>query len=412
MKSITAKLRLICAWMLRQPALTLVLALDLTAVYLASTVASTRVQTVREFKFRQAIDYSQLKWEFSEDRSIFAVLCGVDLLRSSIYPIYLRRSSDGNQFMNSELTSGSGVSEIYLASICPTNSMISTVSASMKREKIKENVYDYVHDGCDLVCVYSLPRGLLVSQWKIPRDSEQQRVLQIAFAPLGGLLIATPKELAFWQASTGKKMWILPTRREIGAFALSRSGKILAVSHSDGAISLWQLPERRQVRLIEGVSTTAQHLALSPHGDILAVAHADGIVSVWNTVSTKRIGTIKSDGVDTEVAISPNGRFLLISCSKSFQLWRIPDMRRFYVYKSQDAPIHKAVFTPNNRVLLIQSAMLRKPLIDVDELMWSARELPRRLFSREPESDPFIPAGCAAHAEIECVGREMRIAGM
>ncbi len=96
------------------------------------------------------------------------------------------------------------------------------------------------------------------------------QVHSVAFAPKGNQVFSSAETLKFWNLSTGKELAELKTnRRPVRAVLFWPNNRQLATV-GGGAIEIWDVATRKQVRLISGVHPFCGSLALSEDGLMLA----------------------------------------------------------------------------------------------------------------------------------------------
>ena len=92
----------------------------------------------------------------------------------------------------------------------------------------------------------------------------------VAFAPKGNQTLSSAESLKFWNPSTGKELAELKTnRRPVRALLFWPNNRQVATV-GGGAIEIWDVATRKQVRLISGVHPFCGSLALSEDGLTLA----------------------------------------------------------------------------------------------------------------------------------------------
>lgn len=95
-------------------------------------------------------------------------------------------------------------------------------------------------------------------------------VHSVAFAPKGNQVLSSAESLKFWNLSTGKELAELKTnRRPVRAVLFWPNNRQLATV-GGGAIEIWDVATRKQVRLISGIHPFCGSLALSEDGLTLA----------------------------------------------------------------------------------------------------------------------------------------------
>ncbi|MET0136285.1 MAG: protein kinase [Kibdelosporangium sp.] len=92
----------------------------------------------------------------------------------------------------------------------------------------------------------------------------------------------------------------------VTALAVSADGSVAASGGRDGTLRLWDVPNRRQLAILDDTGGWYRTLAMSTNGRILAVASLDKAnVTVWNVPERKRIFTVPVRALD--VALTPDG---------------------------------------------------------------------------------------------------------
>ncbi len=121
-----------------------------------------------------------------------------------------------------------------------------------------------------------------------------------------------------FDTNTGERSFELPTRRKaITTLAFSADGKHLAVGFN-GVVQLWDVPDRKLVRTLEGFERTVTRAAFDTNGKLLAAGMGDGQVWVWSAATGRRTQVIDTGtrGVRS-VAFSSDGKFLVTATNKT-----------------------------------------------------------------------------------------------
>ena len=92
----------------------------------------------------------------------------------------------------------------------------------------------------------------------------------VAFAPKGNQALSSAEALKFWNLSTGKELAELKTNRRPVRAVLFWPNNRQVATIGGGAIEIWDVATRKQVRLISGVHPFCGSLALSEDGLTLA----------------------------------------------------------------------------------------------------------------------------------------------
>jgi WD40 repeat protein len=150
-------------------------------------------------------------------------------------------------------------------------------------------------------------------------------VQNVAFGPDRVLLVQSGRrDVRLWTPATpAEPALTLPQDRgEVGAVAVSRDGRRLAVGGHDDAVRVWS-PAGRPVAVLRPEKPDATlALAFHPDGNRLAVASRDGTVRVWDVAAGKELLPALRHSVPVRaVAWSPDGRLLAAAAGNGVQLW-------------------------------------------------------------------------------------------
>ncbi|VTT97734.1 wd40 repeat-containing protein : WD40 repeat-containing protein OS=Nostoc sp. (strain ATCC 29411 / PCC 7524) GN=Nos7524_0419 PE=4 SV=1: FecR: WD40 [Gemmataceae bacterium] len=136
---------------------------------------------------------------------------------------------------------------------------------------------------------------------------------------------STKNMVAFLDPATGERAFDLPTaRKAVTAMAFTRDGRYMAAG-TNGAVQVWDVPERKLVRTIEGFERSVSALAFSPDGALVAAGMGDGQAWVWSAATGRRVQVIETGerGVRSLV-FSPDGKSLAAATSRApVTLWDV-----------------------------------------------------------------------------------------
>lgn len=124
--------------------------------------------------------------------------------------------------------------------------------------------------------------------------------------------------IVVFDAATGDRAFELPTRRKaVTTLAFSADGRHLAAGFN-GAVQVWDVPARKQVKALEGFERAVSRLAFDPRGGALAAGTQDGQVWVWSADTWRRRQVIETGtrGVRS-VAFSADGKSLVTATNKA-----------------------------------------------------------------------------------------------
>lgn len=143
--------------------------------------------------------------------------------------------------------------------------------------------------------VWSLPEGKPVKMF----DNIISYIIKIAFSPDGNLLVAGmgPNYIALFPIPDGEPLPILEGNTQSEFLVVSSDQKII-VSGTHSHIELWSLPERKLLKIFEGVPYQGGALSVSADGRVLVSRsnERDSSISVW-TLPEGNLKTIKGSSV-------------------------------------------------------------------------------------------------------------------
>jgi WD40 repeat protein len=97
------------------------------------------------------------------------------------------------------------------------------------------------------------------------------------------------------------------------AVDFSPDGKLLAVGHGDGTISIWDLATGKKKRTLRGHTAQLVSLKFSPDGKTLVSSAHDGTIRLWNPEWERARGVIPLGPEKRALKIDPDpsGKYLI-----------------------------------------------------------------------------------------------------
>jgi WD40 repeat protein len=193
---------------------------------------------------------------------------------------------------------------------------------------------------------------------KIETDKD---VTTLAFNPSATNLAigVKSKEITIWNIASGTKSNSVKSGNDVLALAYSPNGKLLATSGKEKDIRLWSLGGKNEERVLKGHNNDVVSLQFTPDGKNLVSGGTDKNVIVWDVVS----GTLlkKLDGHKEKIvalAVTRDGRRLISADSQrssgTIIIW---DLKTGSIIKKINAQkkIECMALSPDGRHLIVGS---------------------------------------------------------
>ena len=219
--------------------------------------------------------------------------------------------------------------------------------------------------GRETAILWDVSQGLQVRRWSTHFDKNRQPfgVSAVAFSPNGQRIVTGSSEgVCLWELATGKLLWrqqvVAPTRvagfspdgsriltggsrpvvldaatgkptlrlkgpaLDIKTEAFSPDGKYILTGGRDKAVRLWDAATGKEVRPFLGHARTIISVAFVP-GRLHAVSASERTVRVWDLATGKELQKLPLKEEISTVAVSPNGKELLVAESLVASLWSL-----------------------------------------------------------------------------------------
>lgn len=189
----------------------------------------------------------------------------------------------------------------------------------------------------------------------------------VAFSPDGALLALASSDDALVRLRSGADGAALadgeltsggPGNDRVTSLAFAPDGTLLATANGDGSIQLWDVAERRAVRLMidydDRERRAVQSVAFSHDGRLLAAGYDDTAVRLWRVIDGTLL--LKLTGHSSPVwgvAFSPDDALLasVATSDPAVRLWRVADGTVAGQLEGHTAGVLSVAFAPSGTVL-------------------------------------------------------------
>ena len=121
----------------------------------------------------------------------------------------------------------------------------------------------------------------------------------------------------------------------VNTVAFSPDRQLLASGGDDNTVILWDVTDRRKLKVFTGPSKSVMSVVFSPDGKLLAAASLDGFVRLWDVLSKRGLPSLTHSGWVKSVAFSPDGKTLASGGGDekgSVMLWDVPSKSPDHFY--------------------------------------------------------------------------------
>jgi len=116
----------------------------------------------------------------------------------------------------------------------------------------------------------------------------------------------------------------------------SRNGRMLATAGTDQTVRLWDVAQRRLIKVLRGHDREAWALDFTPDGKILVSAGSDGSVHFWDTAPRPDPSVSVYRGSVESMTFSSDGKWLAMGGENGVDLW---DRRTGQTITHQDSRV-------------------------------------------------------------------------
>jgi WD40 repeat protein len=181
-----------------------------------------------------------------------------------------------------------------------------------------------------IVRIYDLATGTQVQELA----GHQGEIWGVGFLPDGKRALSGGKDksLRLWDLQTGKQLALFEGMEAVRFLAVSPDGLTVAVGHwpqgGKGALTLWDVEKRQQIRDFPGHTRDVTSIAFSPDGKRLLSSSLDHTVRIWDIASGKELRRFACPSTIECAAFADGGRRVLCGGDHVLQLWDVEQGNR------------------------------------------------------------------------------------
>lgn len=157
---------------------------------------------------------------------------------------------------------------------------------------------------------------------------------------------------------------------------------LMASYSDDGALRVWDLDQRRELRRLDskvlGKDANITASSFSHHGEYLALGLANGTAHIWDVRTGAKIGDIPSheapnfEGSIKHISFSPDGRYVITgSTGRTARLWETNTGKQVAVFPDHEDWVTKVVFDPEGKHLITVGGGVRLWDAESGEMIFS-----------------------------------------
>jgi WD40 repeat protein len=109
----------------------------------------------------------------------------------------------------------------------------------------------------------------------------------------------------------------------VKSLAFSADGKLLVSGSRDHTIKLWDAQGGTEMATLEGHTREMYTIALTPNGKFLISGGEDRTIRLWDIGGRKEAVVWREDAPVWTVAISPDGRRVVVGVGSVIKVWDI-----------------------------------------------------------------------------------------
>ncbi|GAA2631217.1 caspase family protein [Actinomadura fulvescens] len=183
-------------------------------------------------------------------------------------------------------------------------------------------------------------------------------IYALCFSPNGAILATTHNDaiVNLWNVSQRRLLTtIRGHEKEVRSMAFSPNGRLLATGSEDRSVRLWDVRTGAPLGILGRHGNTVPGLDFSPDGATLASVSSDCTLGLWDVARRAKIGRLgdyESNGWLWSVAFTPNGKTLAAgNISEAIFLWDVRTRRRIRILKGHTGGIITVSFNRDGSLM-------------------------------------------------------------
>jgi WD40 repeat protein len=178
-------------------------------------------------------------------------------------------------------------------------------------------------------------------------------VAKIAFSPDGKeLAVATAAgKVLLVDVATGDVTWTLAHNGAVLDLVYAGRGRYLVTASMDGSTRIWDPSTGDLLHKLDGTAAQ-QTIDVSPGGSLVAVvSRGQNVAAVYDVASGTRVASPQQPGEVTDLAFSPNGKYLVTTGRRNGFVWDTSTWQLLHTLTGHEAAIDAVAFASDGRVV-------------------------------------------------------------